>query len=321
MFLLWKTHIDCGTVLDYRRLVNIKIFVIMKRSKIIFRSVAAIIGVMLFILSCQKNISGDLKSIPSGKSKLSVYLLDGPNDYQQVNIDIRGILVKVDTCTHNGRGDDDDDDHGDDDHDSMDVKCDIWDTLDINKGIYDLLKLQNGVDTLLASGYIPQGKIEKIKFLLGTNNSVMVDSVIHDLKLRGNINFIYLKIKHENIDSLTNNNFQLYLDFDLARSIQFINGNYWLKPVLKPFGKHSTGEIEGKIRPVQSHGLIKAYNSTDTAFARPDDNEGEFKIRGLKPGTYDLFIDGINGYRDTTITQIVVIRGKETELGTILLKK
>jgi hypothetical protein len=64
--------------------------------------------------------------------------------------------------------------------------------------------------------------------------------------------------------------------------------------------------------------MIKAYNATDTAFAMPED-EGEFKIRGLREGTYSLFIDGINGYRDTTINNIAVQRSRETQLGTIRL--
>lgn len=294
----------------------------MKKSRLFLVSVLAFFGAILFVVSCQKNISSDTASIPAGKSKLSVYLLDGPNDYQQVNIDISGILVKVDTCDKSGREEDDDDHHGcDDDHDSSRVQCDVWDTLSINPGVYDLLKLQNGVDTLLASGYIPQGRIERIKFVLGTNNTVMVDSVIHTLKLRNNQNFIFLNIKHEDIDSITSNNFQLYLDFDLSRSIQFKNGDYWLKPVLKPFGHHSTGEIEGKVRPVNSHGFIAAINGTDTTFARPDHHEGEFKIRGLKPGTYSVLIDGINGYQDSLIQNVQVKRGKEVELGKIVLHK
>ena len=88
--------------------------------------------------------------------------------------------------------------------------------------------------------------------------------------------------------------------------------------MLKPFGRHSSGEIEGKIRPVHSNGMVKAYNATDTAFAMPED-EGEFEIRGLHEGTYNLFIDGINGYRDTTIHNISVQRRRETDLGTIQL--
>ncbi|MCX6318234.1 MAG: hypothetical protein NTW29_13145 [Bacteroidetes bacterium] len=74
------------------------------------------------------------------------------------------------------------------------------------------------------------------------------------------------------------------------------------------------------MKPVHSFGLIRAYNNTDTLMAHPEE-EGEFKIRGLREGTYSLFIDGINGYRDTTITNIEVRRGCETELGIIRLQQ
>ena len=272
----------------------------------------------IIFLSCQKEASNSANiETPAGKTKLSVYLTDGPLDFQQVLVDIQRIEVKLDTCRKND--DDDRDGRGcDNDHDSLQSHCEIWDTLDIRPGVYDLLTLRNGVDTLLASGFILNGKIERIKVTLGTNNSVTVDSVIHPLQLLGNQNFVYINIHREHLDSISSNNFQLFLDFDLSRSIRIINGDYWLKPVLTPFGRHSSGEIEGKVRPVHSHGLIKAYNATDTAFAMPR-NEGEFKIRGLKEGTYSLFIGGINGYSDTTISNISVQRGRETELGTIQL--
>ena len=295
----------------------------MKQLKWLF---LAFIASVLVLVACQKDINGKSDDIPAGQSKLKVYLTDGPNDFQKVLIDIQQIVVKVDTCDSQGRHDDDDDHHDgdhhddDDDHDSKD--CDVWDTLSINPGVYDLLSLQNGVDTLLASGYIPNGEVKKIKFVLGTNNSVLVDSVSYPLNLRDGVNFVILKINHHtDIDSLTACNLELFLDFDLSRSIKFINGKYWLKPVLKPFCRGGYGEIEGKIRPVNSHGMVAAINGTDTTFARPDKKEGEFKIRGLSAGTYSLYVDGINGYRDTTITNIIVRKGKETELGKIELKK
>ncbi|MBI3137621.1 MAG: DUF4382 domain-containing protein [Sphingobacteriales bacterium] len=272
-------------------------------------------GALLFLYSCQKE--ANLDAIPEGKARLSVYLTDGPLDFQHVWIDIQSIAVKVDTCRRNH--DADVDGPGcDDDHDSLSSHCEYWDTLSINPGVYDLLALRNGVDTLLASGFIINGKIERIKFTLGTNNSIMVDSVTQPLHLVNNQDFVFVNVGHEHLDSLSAGNFQLYLDFDLARSIRYTGGQYWLKPYLKPFGRHSTGEIEGKVRPVHFHGLIKAYNDTDTAFASPW-SEGEFKIRGLRPGTYNVFIDGINGYQDTLITNIDVQRGRDTQLGLIQL--
>lgn len=276
-----------------------------------------IIAMALFFYACQKELSTGMGNIPAGKTKLSVFLTDGPYDFQKVLVDIQRIEVKIDTCRRN-----DDEDHDgrgcDDDHDSLSSRCEIWDTLNIHPGVYDLMKLRNGTDTLLASGFLLQGKIERIKITLGNRDSVMVDSVVHDLKLINHQNFVFINIHREHLDSISSNNFQLFLDLNLAHSIKIINGEYWLKPVIKPFGEHSSGEIEGKIRPVHSFGLIKAFNATDTAFAKPWD-EGEFKIRGLKDGTYSLFVDGINGFQDTTITNIMVTRGHDTKLGTIQL--
>jgi len=284
---------------------------------------AALIITVLSVLaiSCQKEASVDQQT-PPGYNKLSIHLLDGPYDFQQVNIDIQAIYVKLDTCGRRGWDDDDDDHPGCDDYnDSLQRNCQFWDTLQVNPGIYDLLALQNGVDTLLASGFVLDGKIKRIKFVLGTNNTVMVDSVVHPLHLIANLNYVFVNLRSEHIDSLSSNDLHLYLDFDVARSIKLFGGKYWLKPVLKPFGRHSSGEIEGKVRPVGSHGMIYAFTATDTTFARPDHHEGKFKIRGLRPGIYSLFIDGINGYRDTTLTNIEVRRGRDTELGTIRLSQ
>ncbi|MFM6925845.1 MAG: DUF4382 domain-containing protein [Ferruginibacter sp.] len=275
-------------------------------------------ALLLFFAACQKDVSST-DSIPAGQSKISVYLLDGPADYQQVLVDIRAIDIKIDTCRRHG--DDDHDGPGcDDDHDSLSSRCEIWQSININPGVYDLLSLRNGLDTLLASGFIFNGKIERIKLTLGTNNHVLVDSVLYPLRLQNNQNFVYVNIHREHLDSISSSNFNLYLDFDLNRSIRYTGGEYWLKPVLRPFGRHSTGEIEGKIRPVHSFGTIKAWNATDTAFAMPED-EGEFKIRGLRAGTYNVFIDGINGYRDTTLSNIIVRQNEDTRLGTILLRQ
>lgn len=284
--------------------------------RVLFVPVLAIVAVLL-INGCQKEASFGDEGVPPGQTKLSVYLTDGPLDFQQVLVNIQRIEVKIDTCRHHG--DDDHDGPGcDDDHDSLSSHCEVWDTLSINPGVYDLIRLRNGVDTLLGSGFVLNGKIERIKITLGTNNSVMVDSVLHPLNLISGQNFVFVNIHREHLDSISSANFHLFLDFDLARSIKLIGGQYWLKPYLKPFGRHSSGEIEGKVRPVHSFGMIRAFNATDTALAHPED-EGEFKIRGLSEGTYSLFIDGINGYQDTTITNIQVRRGRDTELGTIIL--
>lgn len=274
-----------------------------------------------FFFSCGKESSDN--TIPPGMNKLSVYLTDGPADYQHVYIDIQSVEVKLDTCSGSGH----DDDHGnhsgcDDHHDSLSTSCEYWQALAINPGVYDLLTLSNGVDTLLASGFLLNGHIERIKITLGTQNSVVVDSQTHPLTLPGNLSSVYINLGREHLDSLSSNTLQVFLDFDLEHSIVHTgNGQYILRPVLHPFSAHATGEIEGLIRPQGSYQLIKAFSATDTGFARPTPrhHEGEFKIRGLDAGTYSVFIQGRNGYQDTTINGVLVNRARDTDIGTITL--
>lgn len=279
---------------------------------------------MLFTVSvfyaCQKETSLSSNGndiVPAGQAKLSVYLTDGPYDYQKVLVDIQSIDVKTDTCQH--FGDADDDEHHNGEHDSTST-CDTWTTLQIQPGIYDLLQLRNGVDTLLGASLLPQGKIKQVRITLGDNNSIMADSIVSPLRIWGDKNYVTIKIKNEHLDPVAVNNFLLMLDFNIAKSIRFDNGTYWLKPALRPFCRKNTGEIEGKIRPDSAFGMITAFNGTDTAYALPDHHrEGAFKIRGLNEGNYTVLIAGKNGYLDSTISEVKVQRGKETQLGKIVL--
>jgi hypothetical protein len=322
---------------DVIHITTIKYINIMKATigKIFFPAVILLSLTVFF--ACQKETSLS-SQVPAGQSKLSLFLTDGPFDFQKVLIDIKSIQVQVDTCRHFGDEDEDehekehhdcdneegfhDNDQGHHDNDSSHAVCKVWSDLKINPGVYDLLKLRNGRDTLLGASFIPKGKIIKIKINLGPRDSIMADSVVHPLKIRDNKDFVIIKIRNEHLDSISANNFRLILDFDLARSIKFENGVYWLKPILKAFSKKNTGTIEGKVRPDSAFGMIKAFNATDTAFALPDrEEEGEFKIRGLKEGTYSVLIKGQKGYLDSTITGVKVFRGHETDLGKIVLHK
>ncbi|ULQ54601.1 DUF4382 domain-containing protein [Flavihumibacter fluvii] len=272
--------------------------------------------------ACQKETSSNAGMIvPVNAGKLSVYLTDGPYDFQKVLVDIKSIDVKLDTCHRFGDADNDDDEQYEGNRDSS-GNCIIWTPLQINPGVYDLLQLRNGVDTLLGTTAIPQGKIRAVKITMGTNNSIMADSVVSPLNIWKDKNFVIIKIRNEHLDSVALNNFHLFLDFNLAKSIQFDNGTYWLRPYLKPFCRSNSGEIEGKVRPDSAYGMITAFNATDTANALPDHNrEGEFKIRGLKEGSYSVLITGKNGYRDTTIKEVRVFNSMETDLGKIILHK
>lgn len=147
------------------------------------------------------------KDDDKGSVTLNIRLTDGPGDYQQVNVDIQEVRIKSASDTAQ------------------------WITLNTNAGIYNLLDFQNGVDTLLATGMVPSDVLKEVRFILGNDNSVMVDSVIHPLTTPS-AQQSGLKIKIDKSLNLDINT--LVLDFDAEQSIvETGNGGYILKPVIK----------------------------------------------------------------------------------------
>ncbi len=287
------------------------------KNNFLYLAGALVLSLTFFLTSCQKDSGSNNISSPR---QLSVYLTDDPCNYDSVLVDIKFVEVKIDTSKEHmnddQHGDSDDDKDDDNKHNDAYGK---WDTLRINPGVYNIMKLRNGIDTLLGTANIPVGSIRKIRLTLGTNNRVVVNGVSKPLNLlAGSDKYVYVKVHKEDEDDDNNVHTSLWLDFNVCESIKMINGQYYLKPVLKPFGKKNYGEIKGKVLPSAARALVTATSGSNTATAIPE-NDGEYKIRGLKPGTYSINFKGSGGYKDTTINNIQVQKNKETKIATVTL--
>jgi len=108
-----------------------------------------------------------------------------------------------------------------------------WLTLATDSGIYDLLLLQNGVDTVIVPPQqIGTGKVSQIRFILGDENRVVVDSVSFPLALSSQ-DESGLKL-NLHADIVAGQQYTIIADFDTEQSIiQQGNGTYRLKPVLR----------------------------------------------------------------------------------------
>jgi hypothetical protein len=285
----------------------------MKSMRNLFKYVLVVAAGAIIFFACSKDKSSDDSNVPSGKQSLSLYLTDGPTDYfDKVLIDIKSVKVLVDTCDKSRRRTIN--------WDST-KKCFIWDSLKVAPGVYDLLSLRNGIDTLLGSGTVTDGTIRKIVITLGTNNSIVKDSVSYPLNLVNNQNTITVWLFGHEWESTSNGHYRLWLDFDCGRSIvRLRNGDFYLAPFIKAFVIKESGAVKGIVKPGDAHPIISIYNATDTAYAWPW-IDGRFKVRGLNSGTYSVFVNAGNGYKDTTISNVSVTVGKETDLGTITLHK
>ena len=295
-----------------------KPIMIMKHRNICSFASLMAIAVVLFTTACNKSNSVE----NAGSQTLALYLTDGPGLFDKVLIDIKSVKVLVDT-TKDTRKHDDSDFEGLGSDDRKNDSGFVWINIGIKAGIYDLLQLRNGTDTLLAQSTIPKGAIRMIKIELGTNNSVVKDSIIYPVSLpAGTKNYVLIKTKGHEYDEYLPGQNRLWLDFDVARSIiQERNGVFYLRPVFHFFTKKTSGNIEGKIaNQSEAKAVVTIYNATDTAYALPN-REGYFAVRSLKDGTYNVLINASSPYIDSTIKNVVVAAPKETSLGVIILKK
>lgn len=271
----------------------------MKNIKLLFYLSTLVLILSLPFISCNKELSSSpgKMPVPAGKNELQIMLTDDPSlIFDSIFIDIQRLEVKVERA--------DGSEH--------------WDTLSIRTGVYNILRFRNGLDTLLATGYVPDGEIEKIRITLGNNNSVVLSGVTIPLTLHHNQ--ITVNIDGD-VDHLDPDHLRLWLDFDGHGSIRFHNGRLELDLRIGHFSHHNSGELEGKIKPSNAFPvLVRAVSGTDTLIAIPE-HDGEFKIRGIRSGTVNLIINPSNGYRDSIISNIQIRRGDDTELGTIVLHR
>lgn len=155
-----------------------------------------VLGIVLLLNSCKKD--------DEGTATLNVSLKDAPGDYQQVNVEVIGVEVN----TPGG-----------------------WRGIVVNDSIYDLLLLTDSSGTFLGSGSVPADKITQVRLLLGDDNSVMIDSIVHPLALSSQ-DETGLKI-NVNQDLSNGSVYTLMLDFEAEESVVSTgNGQYKLKPVL-----------------------------------------------------------------------------------------
>jgi len=182
---------------------------------------------------------------------------------------------------------------------------------------YNLVALQNGVFTTLGLAHdIPAGSYDQIRLVLGDGSNVVQDGVADPLTVPSGMQS-GIKVKGS-FDVPAGGTVDVIIDFDAARSIHDTgNGKHILRPVLRFEQVSLTGAIHGALDPA-TEAEVHAIMGADSVSTIPG-ADGGFTLAALPEGTYSVSIDVVAGFRDTTLTGVVVTRGHTTELGTITL--
>lgn len=294
----------------------------MKKKNSLHYVAVMLVVIAVFVSSCAKNASFES---PTSMQEVSLFLTDAPAVYDQVLIDIKSVKILVDTSKDTRKKDSTNWERVGADRDKRCASGDsslIWEDLGIKAGVYDVLKLRNGIDTTLASKTVINGVIRLIKIEFGTNNFVMKDSVKYPLQIpTWAPNYVIIKLYGNEFEEFLTRKKRLWLDFNIANSIvQEGNNRFYLRPWFKPFTVNTTASIVGKVTPMEAKPIVMIFNNTDTSYALPN-KDGYFKIRGLKEGTYTIYVNASNGYFGKTINNVTVNQVRETSILTIELRK
>ncbi|MDH5367883.1 MAG: DUF4382 domain-containing protein [Cyclobacteriaceae bacterium] len=248
------------------------------------KSTIKILAILLLSIGCSDS---------EVTQRIQIRLTDAPGDYDAVYVDIAGIEYHLSTGNQSSG----------------------WMTMEnVNAGVYNLLDFSNGIDTVLADTELSSGKISQIRFILGNNNSVVIDGVEYAMSTpSAQTSGLKLNLHADILEGIT---YKVLLDFDAARSVVQRGGNFSLKPTIRVVSEAQNGAITGTINPVEAAPAIYAILNEDTVTTYSD-AEGYFLIGNLDAGTYSILFDADSLYNDQEVNGVEVIIGEITDMGVI----
>ena len=247
---------------------------------------------VLFYASCSESTS-----LENSQGQITLTMGDSPAGFDQINISILRVEAHV-TGADSNNG---------------------WVVINNNEAIYDLLKLKNGVTTIIGNSSLAIGHYSQIRLIIGAGSNIVVDGVTYPLEIPSGEQ-TGIKLNHE-FEILEDLNYELFLDFDAELSILLTgSGQYIMTPVIRIIPAGISGTISGIIIPVNSDASVYAKSGAESISTSVDKTTGMFKLMAIIEGTYDVVVSSVNViYNDTTISNVVVVAKKDTDLGTINL--
>ena len=227
-----------------------------------------------------------------GTGHVQMRLMDAPSPYayEAIYLDVQGVEVNL---TQESGSD--------------------WISLHSSAGVYNLLSLVNGTDVLLVSEDVPEGRIEQVRLILGSGNTIVVNGVSYPLTIpSGSESGLKINV-HENLAA--GEVMAIMLDFDAAHSVEVTgNGEYKLKPVIHGYLAGQRGQVHGTVLVPSAGVAVIASNSAVSYSTYADAASGEFLIRGMMPGTYTVNVYLVNNPSPITYTNVAVTAGITTEV-------
>ncbi len=254
---------------------------------------------LLFIIlyaGCSNNSTGP-SSTSSTSAHLKISMVDSPADFDSVNIVVTRVEVHM-------AGD----------------STSNWMIVNSVPHTYNLLDLRNGASVVIGDTMLAAGHYTQIRLIIGEGSNVVVNGISYPITIPSGMQ-TGIKLNHE-FDLTAGNLYELILDFNAERSIHVTgNGQYMMNPVIRVTAVVTSGSISGQVLPTDANATVSTVVGTDTVSTNPN-TEGFFKLMTLPSGVYSIHIAPANiVYKDTTISNINVTAGNDTNIGVITLSQ
>lgn len=301
LFCIWnkpsvfQVHIEAINLLICNLLSSIKAMKTLLSAFLPSKKITGSIFLAL-IISAGLVASCDVSRSDTSRGTLNVRLTDAPATYEAVYIDIQEVQLNIGSAQQ-----------------------EEWQTISTQSIRPDLLKLNNGADSLIGTAELETGTYNQLRFILGTNNEVIIDGESRVLTVPGGEQTGYKVNLNAGIsEDLSTTK---VIDFDVARSIAVTgNGQYILNPVLKVFDPGQTGRISGQLVPQGIPALVSVKIGNEVISTTYAEADGAFLLNGLNANVYKLLIEPASQqYADTTLFEKEVSIGEETDIGIIQL--
>lgn len=259
------------------------------------------VGASLMVFgSCTKEEQISTQSSKNGSFK--VRMTDAPGDYAAVDVEI----TRVDVY-HENEG---------------------WVNLNSETQFVDVISLTNGAEIDLAQSFnLQSGLYTQLKLTFGERNTLSLNgsasgggtsgSGSFDLQWAGPEREVIIGIDQEVSATASGN---VLIDFHIVESIKEFAGTYIFDPVVTTIEDESTG-IQGELE-ANTRAAIQLTGGPAT-FDTYTNASGEFLIRGVEPGTYDMIISPAQDAANPTLPEefriegIVIADGQIKQMGTI----
>ncbi len=270
-----------------------------------------IVLAMVFLAACKKDESAaPMQNNPGNEPQAQTFkvkMTDAPGDYEGLDVKIVGVDAYLE-----GKG---------------------WVALDTRAHAINVLNLTNGTEAEIASKSNAEiGVYTKLKVKFDTDATLTVNAnalaeggggtVITDNSFKliwDGPKEIEIAINEEVSADV---GAQVLLDFDVAQSIIKDLNKYFIKPAIREIKNTHTG-VKGQVQGTFNAAVtISNGQNTFTTFINA---EGQFMLRGMKPGIYKLVIlpakkaMGEIQPEPREIEGVVIVEGEIKQMGQIAL--